>query len=164
MYCSDLVSESNAEPYIQSELSAIGIKINPVELTFDDYTSYLFTPTPSANTTNGFGIGYYSEDYFASQDYVTALANSENNYTGAPVIFANESIFATNAATANNSATLIQAYQNVTKTMYNGYVLDWLYVPDFLAVNANNVAGIYAPNPTGSCAGYFMYYNTVHYT
>ncbi len=164
VYCSDLVSESNAEPYIQSELSAIGIKINPVELTFDDYTSYLFTPTPSANTTNGFGIGYYSEDYFASQDYVTALANSENNYTGAPVIFANESMFATNAATANNSATLIQAYQNVTKTMYNGYVLDWLYVPDFLAVNANNVAGIYAPNPTGSCAGYFMYYNTVHYT
>lgn len=164
VYCSDLVSETDAEPYIVSELAAIGISVTPVQLTFDDYTTYLFTPTPSTSTTNGFGIGYYSEDYFASQDYVTALASSVNNYTGAPVIFANESTFAANAASATDPSTLLQAYQNVTRTMYNGYVLDWLYVPDFLAVSVNNVAGIYAPNPTGSCAGYFMYYNTVHYT
>lgn len=164
VYSPDFVSESVAEPYIASELSAIGVNINAISEPFDEYTTYLFTPISSQSSSNGFGIGYYSEDYFASQDYVTALASSLNNYTAAPVLFANESTFATNAAAATNSATLLQAYQNVTRTMLDNYILDWLYVPDFLAVSINTVVGMYAPNPTGSCAGYFMYYNTVHYT
>lgn len=164
VYCSELVSESEAEPIITNELSAIGITVTPTPMTFDEYTAYLFTPTPAAigTTTNGFGIGYYSEDYFASQDYVTAFA--ANNYTAAPDLFANESVFAANAAAATDPGTLLQAYQNVTMTMLKSYSFDWLYVPDFLTASASNVAGIYAPNPTGSCAGYFMYYNTVHYT
>jgi peptide/nickel transport system substrate-binding protein len=163
IYSSDLVSESEAEPIITSELGAIGINVNPTPIPFDQYTTFLFTPTSSevGVTSNGFGIGYYSEDYFASQDYVTAFAS--NNYTGAPDLFANESIFAANAASATDNTTLFQAYQNVTSTMLNSYSFDWLYVPDFLAVSSNNVVGMYAPNPTGSCAGYFMYYNTVHY-
>jgi hypothetical protein len=135
--------------------------VNLVSMTFSDYTAYLFTPTSSATGSNGFGIGYYSEDYFASQDYVTALA--DENYTGAPVILGNESTFATNAAGATDNATLIQAYQNATTTMLNSYNDVWLYVPVQLAVNANDVAGM-VPNPVGSCAGYFMFYNTVHYT
>lgn len=164
VFCSDLVSETEAQPIITSELSAIGITVTPTPMTFDEYTAYLFTPTPNAigTTSSGFGIGYYSEDYFASQDYVAAFG--ANNYTAAPDIFTNESIFAANAAAATNAGTLLQAYQNITTTMLNSYSFDWLYVPDFLAVSANNVAGIYAPNPTGSCAGYFMYYNTVYYT
>jgi peptide/nickel transport system substrate-binding protein len=164
VYSSDLVSETEAEPYITAELAAIGITVTPTPMTFDAYTTYLFTPTPSevGVTSDGFGIGYYSEDYFASQDYVTAFG--DNNYTAAPDIFTNESTFSANAAAATNPTTLLQAYQNITTTMYNSYSFDWLYVPDFLAVSVNNVAGMYAPNPTGSCAGYFMYYNTVHYT
>jgi ABC-type transport system substrate-binding protein len=164
VYSTDLVSESEAEPIIVNELAAIGITVTADPMTFDEYTAYLFTTTPSAigTTTAGFGIGYYSEDYFASQDYVTAFA--ANNYTGAPDIFANESVFAANAAAATDPGTLLQAYQNITTTMLNSYSIAWLYVPDFLTASANNVAGIYAPNPTGSCAGYFMYYNTVYYT
>jgi peptide/nickel transport system substrate-binding protein len=164
VYCTDLVSESEAEPIITSELSSIGIAVTPTPMTFDEYTAYLFTPTPSAigTTSSGFGIGYYSEDYFASQDYVTAFA--ANNYTAAPDIFVNESVFAANAAAATDPATLLQAYQNITTTMFNSYSFDWLYVPDFLSASVNNIAGMYAPNPTGSCAGYFMYFNTVHYT
>ena len=83
IYSPDLVSESQAAPIIANELGAIGMKVNLVSMTFSQYTAYLFST--GANGTNGFGIGYYSEDYFASQDYVTALANS--NYTGAPGTF-----------------------------------------------------------------------------
>jgi peptide/nickel transport system substrate-binding protein len=165
VYSPDLVSESEVAPIIANELSAIGITVTQTSMTFDAYTAYLFTTTPNAissGVTNGFGIGYYSEDYFASQDYVTAFAG--NNYTAAPDLFTNESTFAANAAGATDPTTLLQAYQNATTTMLNSYSFDWLYVPDFLSASASNVAGMYYPNPTGSCAGYFMYYNTVHYT
>jgi hypothetical protein len=128
-------------------------------MTFSQYTAYLFST--GSNGTSGFGIGYYSEDYFASRDFVTALGSS--NYTGAPVLFSNESGFAANAAGATDNATLLQAYRNETTTMLNSYNDVWLYVPVQLAVNVQNLAGMVA-NPTGSCAGYFMYYNTVHYT
>lgn len=160
VYSSDLVSETDAATIIQTELGQIGIPVNLVPMTFSQYTAFLFSPSSNGGNS-GFGIGYYSEDYTASQDYVTALAS--NNYTGAPTLYANESTFAANAASATDNATLLTAFQNVTQTMYNAYQNDWLYVPYFLAVNYNNVAGMVA-NAAGSCAGYFMYYNTVHYT
>ncbi len=160
VYSPDLVSESEVAPIIQSELGAIGIPVTLVSMTFAQYTAYLFSLSSSGGS-DGFGISYYSEDYTASQDYVSALAS--NNYTGAPTIFANESTYAANAASATDNATLVQAFQNVTNTMLNSYQNIWLYVPNFLAVNYNNVVGMVA-NPTGSCAGYFMYYNTVHYS
>ena len=71
-------------------------------MTFDQYTAYLFGQSGST-TGPGFGISYYSEDYFASQDFVTAL--TDNNYTGAPVLFANESTFAENANGALDDST-----------------------------------------------------------
>jgi peptide/nickel transport system substrate-binding protein len=158
LYSPDISSEFDAAPALESELAAIGINVNLVTLSFDAYTSYLFGTGTGAY---GMGIGYYSEDYFASQDYVTALAS--DNFTGAPVILSNESTFATNAAGAISNTTLLQAYQNVTATMLNNYVLIWLYVPNQITVNYMNLAGMVA-NPVGSCAGYFMYYNTVYYT
>jgi len=36
-------------------------------------------------------------------------------------------------------------------------------VPYFLSITQSDVTGI-IPNPAGSGAGYFMFYNTVHYT
>ncbi len=160
LYSPDLVSEMEAAPIIANELGAIGINVNLVSMTFSQYTAYLFQ-TNTTGATDGFGISYYSEDYFASQDYVTALASED--YIGAPVLYANESTFATNAAGATDNTTLLQGYRNVTTTMLNSYNDVWLYVPVQLAVNVDNVAGMVA-NPTGSCAGYFMFYNTVHYT
>ena len=162
IYSADLVSEMEAAPIIANELGAIGMSVNLVSMTFSPYTAFLFSPSSNSTTSsNGFGISYYSEDYFASQDYVTALADS--NYTGAPVLFTNETVYASNAAGATDNATLLQAYRNVTSTMLSTYNDVWLYVPVQLAVNVDNVAGMVA-NPTGSCAGYFMFYNTVHYT
>ena len=47
--------------------------------------------------------------------------------------------------------------------MYYDYTNIWLYVPYFMAANGSNVVGM-IPNPAGSGMGYFMFYNTVHYT
>lgn len=110
---------------------------------------------------NGFGIGFYSEDYVASQDYVTAIASG--NATGTPLYIDNISSWVTEANGATDDSTLVGAFQNITSTMLNNYVDVWLYVPGFIGVNVNNVVGM-VPNPAGSCAGYFMFYNTVHYT
>lgn len=160
VYSSDSASETQVAPIIQSELQAIGVNTKLVPMTFAQYTSFLFSPS-SASGTTGFGLSYWSEDYPASQDYVTGIAAS--NYTGAPTLFSNMSSAAFTADSALDSATIIQAFRNVTQTMRANYVDVWLYVPSFIAVNQDNVAGM-VPNLDGPCAGYFMYYNTVHYS
>ena len=76
LYCSDVVSESEAAPIIVDELNAIGLSTTLHSMTFDQYTAYLFGQSGST-TGPGFGISYYSEDYFASQDFVTALARKQ---------------------------------------------------------------------------------------
>ena len=38
-----------------------------------------------------------------------------------------------------------------------------MYVPYFMTANKSNVVGM-IPNPAGSGAAYFMFYNTVHYS
>ncbi|MDA4124726.1 MAG: ABC transporter substrate-binding protein [Thaumarchaeota archaeon] len=160
VYSGESTSETQVSAIIQSELQAIGINTNLVSLPFAQYTSFLFS-TSGSNSTGGFGISYWSEDYPASQDYVTGIAGS--NYTGAPTTDANVSSFSAAADSATDSGTILQAFRNVTTTMYNGYTDVWLYVPVFIAVNDNSVVGM-VPNLDGPCAGYFMYYNTVHFS
>lgn len=160
VYTPDSVSETQVSAIVQSELQAIGIQTELKPMAFAQYTTFLFS-APATNSTDGFGISYWSEDYPASQDYVTGIAGS--NYTGGPTYLDNVSGWTTAAATAPDDATILSAFRNATVTMQNQYVDIWLYVPKFIAVNYDNVAGM-VPNLDGPCAGYFMYYNSVHYT
>jgi peptide/nickel transport system substrate-binding protein len=160
VYSPDSTSENQVAPIIQSELLAIGINVNLTPMTFAQYTTYLFSPSSSGGT-DGFGIGYWSEDYPASQDYVTGIAAS--NFTGAPTYFKNVSLWSATADSSLDSGTVLSAFRNITATMNSNYVDVWLYVPKFIAVNQANVVGM-VPNLDGPCAGYFMYYNTVHYS
>jgi peptide/nickel transport system substrate-binding protein len=161
VYTSDSVSETEVASIIDSELGSVGINVNLAPLPFPQYSNLLFSAPETSSTANGFGIGFYSEDYVASQDYVTAIASG--NATGTPLYIRNISSWVTEANGATDNSTLVRAFQNITSTMLNNYVDVWLYVPDFIGVNVNNVVGM-VPNPAGSCAGYFMFYNTVHYT
>ncbi len=162
VYSTDSTSETEVAPIIQSELKTIGINTNLVPMTFAQYTSFLFSPT-SANTngSDGFGISYWSEDYPASQDYVTGIAGS--NYTGAPTYLPGVTGWTTNGDTSLDQTTILAAFRNVTIALHDNFVDAWLYVPNFIAVNDKNVVGM-VPNLDGPCAGYFMYYNTVHYS
>ncbi|HUI23889.1 MAG TPA: hypothetical protein VLY82_05805, partial [Nitrososphaerales archaeon] len=107
-------------------------------------------------------LGYYSEDYTAAIDYVSYFTSTDQIGSSA---FVDSLVlnYTTQAATAVNSSTIIQAFRNITQRMYDNYTDIWLYVPELMAVTANGVTGI-VPSPAGSGMGYFLYYNTIDYS
>lgn len=161
LYTSDSTSETEAAQIIQSNLAEIGINIILTPLTTTAYTSVVFS-NASNSTQYPMGINFYTEDYSASIDYVDAIADGD--YIGTSDYFNNSVFNATvNASATFNNSAIIQNFSFITQTMYNQYVMPWLFVPYFLSITQSDVTGI-IPNPAGSGAGYFMYYNTVHYT
>ena len=162
LYDSDSATESQVAQIILSELHAIGINIVLAPLTFKQYANVVTATENVNNTAYPFGISYYSEDYTASIDYVSALTSTGQNgfsaYSNATVMN-----WTTAAATALDENTIIQNFQKITQAMYYDYTDVWLYVPYLMAANRSNIAGM-IPNPAGSGMGYFMFYNLIHYT
>jgi peptide/nickel transport system substrate-binding protein len=160
LYDSDESAETQVAQIIASELHSIGIPAVPAPLTFMQYSAVLGSSELNS-TEYPFGISFYSEDYTASIDYVSALTTSYLvGYYGSY----NDTVvdWTTAAATALDEATIMQNLHDITRAMYYDYTYIWLYVAYFMAVNKSNVIGM-IPNPAGSGAGYFMFYNTVHY-
>jgi peptide/nickel transport system substrate-binding protein len=162
LYDADDSPQTQSAQIISSELQSVGITITLTPLTFKQYANVI-TATGNVNSTAyPFGISYYSEDYTASIDYVSALTTTgEVGFSG----FSNQTVvgWTTSAASALDQNTIIQNFQQITRAMYYDYTNIWLYVPYFMAANGSNVTGM-IPNPAGSGMGYFMFYNTVHYT
>jgi peptide/nickel transport system substrate-binding protein len=162
LYDADSSPQSQTAQIISSELQAVGITITLSPLTFKQYANVV-TSTGNVNSTAyPFGISYYSEDYTASIDYVSALTTTgQVGFSG----FSNRTVasWTTSAATALDQGTIIQNFQQITRAMYYDYTNIWLYVPYFMASNRSNIVGM-IPNPAGSGMGYFMFYNTIHYS
>jgi peptide/nickel transport system substrate-binding protein len=160
LYDSDSTSQTEVASIIESELSSIGITVTLAPLTTQQYTNVVYSS--SANTSYPFGLNFYSEDYTASIDYVNALTTGDfvgtSGYYNLTIV--NWTI---EAATSLNNQTVVQSLANITRAMYNSYIDIWLYVPYLLSVHVDDVTGM-IPNPGGSGAGYFFFYNTVHYT
>lgn len=163
LYTNDMPTEAQVAQILKTEFAAVGININPVSLSFAQYQNVVWSYDNTTGATQyPMGLNFYTEDYTASSDYVDALANGY--YVGTSLYF-NNTVFnlTINATSTLNTQHVVQNYTQITQAMYNSYWFIWTYVPYFLSVNTNNVAGI-IPNPAGSGAGYFMYYNTVHFT
>ena len=162
LYDADNSPESQTAQIISSELQTVGVSITLSPLTFKQYANVV-TSTGNVNSTAyPFGISYYSEDYTASIDYVSALTTTgQIGFSG----YSNSTVagWTASAATALDQGTIIQNFRQITQAMYYDYTDIWLYVPYFMAANRNNVVGM-IPNPAGSGMGYFMFYNTVHYS
>jgi peptide/nickel transport system substrate-binding protein len=161
LYDSDDPTDQGAAEIISSNLASVGIPITLTALPFRQYA----TDIDSSNQTIGvppMGFGYYSEDYTASIDYVYYFT-STNDIGSSTYVDSQVVNWTTQASTALNSSTIIEAFRNITQRMYQNYTDIWLYVPEFMAVTANGVTGI-IPNPAGSGMGYFLYYNTISYT
>jgi peptide/nickel transport system substrate-binding protein len=162
LYDADSSPETQTAQIISSELQVVGIIVTLSPLTFKQYANVV-TSTGNVNSTAyPFGISYYSEDYTASIDYVSALTTTgQVGFSG----FSNQTVagWTTSAATALDQSTIIQNFQQITRAMYYDYTDIWLYVPYFLAANRSDVVGM-IPNPAGSGMGYFMFYNTIHYS
>jgi len=162
LYDADNSPQSQAAQIISSELQAVGITVTLSPLTFKQYANVIYTSGNVNSTSYPFGISYYSEDYTAAIDYVTALTTTgQVGFSG----FMNSTVsgWTVTAASALDEGTIIQNYQQITRAMYYDYTNVWLVVPYFMAANRSNVVGM-IPNPAGSGMGYFMFYNTVQYS
>ena len=162
LYDADSATQSQASEIISTELHSIGINVVLAPLTFQQYSNIVTTTENGEGTSYPFGISYYSEDYTASIDYVSAITSTgQIGFSG----YSNETVigWTTAAATSLDENTIIQNFQDITRAMYYDYTDVWLYVPYFIATNRSNVLGM-IPNPAGSGMGYFMFYNTIHYS
>jgi peptide/nickel transport system substrate-binding protein len=162
LYDSDASSESQVAEIISTELHSIGVNINLTPLTFKQYSNVITSTENLNSTVYPFGISYYSEDYTASIDYVSAITTTGQIGFSA---YSNDTVTAWTiaAATALDEKTIIQNFRDITGAMYYDHTDIWLYVAYFIAANRSNVVGM-IPNPAGSGVGYFMFYNTVHYS
>jgi peptide/nickel transport system substrate-binding protein len=161
LYNPDSTVQTQAAQVIQGDLAAIGMKLTLAPVATSQYFAITSSPG-NTNTTYPIGIDFFTEDYTATIDYVSYFVTS--NFIGTSA-YSNSTVTAweTTAATAQDTATVVKALQNITRSMYFSYTDVWLFVPSQLAVNQNNVAGM-IPNPAGSGAGYFLFYNVVHYS
>ena len=162
LYDADSSTQSQVAEIISTELHSIGVNIALTPLTFKQYANVVSSSSDVNSTIYPFGISYYSEDYTASIDYVSA--ETQTGQIGFSAFY-NQTVYdwTTAAATALDENTIIENFRLITGAMYYDYTDIWLYVPYFIAANRSNVAGM-VPNPAGSGMGYFMFYNTIHYT
>ena len=160
MYDADSSDQQQVAQIIFTELQSIGINTALTPLASAQWNDVLFS-TNVNSTSYPFGIGYYSEDYVASIDYVTTATDS--GYVEYPYLNQTVIGWQTAAATALNDSTTVENFRLVTRAMYYDYEDIWLYYAYEITVHANNVSGM-IPNVDGGGAGYFMFYNTVHYT
>jgi len=162
LYDADNSLQAQTAQIISSELQAVGITITLSPLTFKQYANVIYSSGNVNSTAYPFGISYYSEDYTASIDYVSAITTTgQVGFSG----FSNQTVMGweTSAATALDQNTIIQNFQQITRAMYYDYTDIWLDVPYFMAANSSDIVGM-IPNPAGSGMGYFMFYNTIHYS
>ncbi len=161
LYDSDSPTDTEAAQIIVSNLDAIGIPLTLSALPYSAYTGVIYSSSTNS-TSYPMGIGFYSEDYTASIDYVYYFTS--DNYIGTSNYADGNAIAWTlQASTSFDSATVISSFANITKAMYYNYTDIWLYVTDMMTVNQNGITGM-IPNPAGSAAAYFLYFNTINYS
>jgi len=161
LYDADNPPQTQTAQIISGELQAIGITVTLTPLTFKQYANVIYSTTANS-TSYPFGISYYSEDYTAAIDYVTDMTTSgQVGYSG----YMNSTVagWTVSAANATSEGAVIQNFQQITRAMYYDYTNIWLFVPYFMAANRSNIVGM-IPNPAGSGMGYFMFYNSIHYS
>jgi len=162
LYDADNSPQTEAAQIISGELQAVGITITLSPLTFKQYANVIYSSGTVNSTVYPFGISYYSEDYTAAIDYVSAFTTSgQVGFSG----YSNQTVtgWEVSAASALNESTVIQNFQQITRAMYYDYTNVWLVVPYFMAANRSDVVGM-IPNPAGSGMGYFMFYNTIQFS
>jgi len=161
LYDSDSPTDTQAAQIVASNLAAVGITVNLSPLPYQSYTGVIYSESTNS-TQYPMGIGYYSEDYTASIDYVTYFTT--DNYIGTSNYNDPSAInFTLDASASSNNAQVISDFASITRNMYYNYTNVWLYVADFMTVTQNGWTGT-IPNPAGSGVGYFLYFNTVEYT
>ena len=161
LYDSDSPTDTQAAQIIASNLRSIGIPVNP-RRSRTRPTPASSTPLPPIPRHTRWASGFYSEDYTASIDYVYYFTS--DNYIGTSnYADANAIAWTLKHRRRSDSSTVISSFQQ----HHPDYVLQLhrhLAVRGRqMTVNQNRITGM-IPNPAGSAAGYFLYFNTISYS
>ncbi|MCI4352279.1 MAG: ABC transporter substrate-binding protein [Thermoplasmata archaeon] len=150
-----------AMTFVQNNLSAIGIYINPIPLnlatyyTLEGYDSTTGQCIAQEKLNGGpfpMGMEFYSSDWIAPDDWTlnNVYHSGSANICMGGYSNATMDALALQAAGEHNQAKLLADYARMTQTLYSNYTDVWFNVPTLFAVYNNNVAGLVS-NPIGSC-------------
>jgi peptide/nickel transport system substrate-binding protein len=181
-YLSTSVDWQDAATVIQDDLGEIGITINPVGVTLDQfYNEQTIDPNTgkctSAETVAGLGPFYIGQDFYSS-DYISPDDWTQNDFlsygsanicnsgfnNGAEANY-NASLdnLVLEAAGSSNATFLTQAYAEMTEIMYQNYTNAWFAVPDLFAVYSPLLQGWQSDQtPMGSTEVDTMGWNTAY--
>lgn len=169
----DLGDWSTVALLLKSDLSAIGININPVPISLPQlYVEQGYTANGQCvtNTTQAGGpfyIGqeFYTSDYIAPDDWTTNDAVSWGSANACEAGFANATVDAWiyDAAGSSNASQASQLYGNITQFLYQNYTDAWLVVPTSFSVYSDALHGVEL-NAMGSGVPYVNDYNTMYGT
>ncbi|HYA53977.1 MAG TPA: ABC transporter substrate-binding protein [Thermoplasmata archaeon] len=154
---------------IVHNLSAIGLTINPVEISlpelYDEQSVNAAGVCVSATNANGgpfpMGLEFYTADYVSPDDYTQndAAATGSANLCMAGYNNMTVTNLTYQAAGESNPVNLTVDYTNMTNLMYYNYSEIWTVVPTSFAVYTSNLHGVII-NPMGSAEPYQILFNT----
>jgi len=155
--------------FLEADLKAIGITINPVGVGLDALYEEQGLDTNgqcvSATSANGgpfyMGQEFYTSDYISPDDWTQNDAYSLGSANMCMAGFANSTVDADTfaAASSNLPANLTAYYTNMTNIMYGNYSEIWLVVPTSFAVYSSNLRG-FVQNPMASAEPFAIGFNT----
>jgi peptide/nickel transport system substrate-binding protein len=180
-YLSTSTDWEDAATVIQQNLAQIGITINPVGVTLDQfYNEQTIDPSTNGCTSNetvdGLGPFYIGQDFYSSdyispddwtqQDFLSYgsanICNSGFNANG-PNYNATLDNLVLEAAGTTNPALLDQYYGEMTQIMYANYTNAWFAVPDLFSVYNPQITGWQSDQtPMGSTELETMEWNTAY--
>jgi ABC-type transport system substrate-binding protein len=181
-YLSTSQDWQDAATVIQTNLKAIGININPVGVTldqfYDEQTIDQGTGQCTSNeTVDGLGPFYIGQDFYSSdyispddwtqQDFLSyGSANICNSgFNSESEVNYNNSLdnLVLAAAGSSNATFLNQSYAEMTEIMYQNYTNAWFAVPDLFSVYSPELQGWQSDQtPMGSTEVDTMNWNTAY--
>jgi len=155
--------------FLEVDLKAIGITINPVGVSLDALYEEQGLDTNgqcvSATTANGgpfyMGQEFYTSDYISPDDWTQNDAQNLGSANECMAGYNNATVTADAyaAVSTNVPANLTVLYTNMTQLMYENYSEIWLAVPTSVVAYASTVQGVVF-NPMGSAEPHSLLFNT----
>ena len=160
--------------FLEQDLAAINITINPVPVSLDELYAEQGKDSDGAcvtsTTANGgpfyMGQEFYTSDYISPDDWTQNDAYSAGSANQCMAGFANATVDTDTYAAAGtlndnptDNATLKAYYTDMTQIMYNNYSEIWLVVPTSFAVYTTNLHG-FVFNPMASGEPFAIGFNT----
>ncbi|MCI4365441.1 MAG: ABC transporter substrate-binding protein [Thermoplasmata archaeon] len=155
--------------FLEQDLKAIGITINPVGVSlaqlYEEQGRDTNGACVSSTTANGgpfyMGQEFYTSDYISPDDWTQNDALSSGSANGCMAGFSNATVNTDTYAAAGdpNPTDLTGYYTNMTSIMYGNYTEIWLVVPTSFAVYASDLHG-FVQNPMASAEPFAIGFNT----